>query len=117
MVRFNAFRVTKLISRPSLFSEKVLVAGSPKLRLRSFVKVVARKSINVIFSFLPFVQPFSPSVSQPPVFITLVVLSPVRPRPSVRSSVCTGFGPRGLARSLSHPKLHVQFHLQDETLT
>ena len=59
-----------------------------------------KASTSYFYSFLQFVrsfvQSFSLSASQSPVFITLVVLSPVR------SSVCTGFGgPRGLVvRSL-----------------
>ena len=91
----------------------------------SFAGVFARKSINVIFSpsFRHSVRPAAvdrPSAaSQPPVFITLVVLFPAAVHAVARLHG-TGFVPRGLARSFplsSLPKLHVQFHLQDGTPT
>ena len=70
----------------------------------SFAGVFARKSINVIFSpsFRHSVRPAAvdrPSAaSQPPVFITLVVLFPAAVHAVARLHG-TGFVPRGLARS------------------
>ena len=95
-----------------------LIAVSPKWRLQSANNRVCRslcteKHQRHIFSFLPSVTPSAsdrPTVypaavdrpsaaSQPPVFITLVVLFPAAAAHAVARLHCTGFVPRGLARS------------------
>ena len=107
----------------------MLIARSPKLRLRlvrSFVRQSRRteKHQRHIFpsrsSFGPSVsQSVSQSFSQPA--SRFHYLGRSFPRASVRPVArlhCTGLAPEASpALSLSHPKLHVQFHLQDETLT
>ena len=117
-----------------------LIAVSPKWRLQSAnnrVPSLVRspeslhgKSINVIFSpsFRHSVrQSSTATVHRRPASLPFSLpWSFFSPPPFMRSVARlhgTGFVPRGLARSFplslspSLPKLHVQFHLQDGTLT
>ena len=112
-----------------------LIAVSPKRRLRPLL-VRSPESLlgkaSTSYFLLPSVTPSRPrlrvrpsaSVHRPASLPFSLPWSFFSPPPFMRSPVCTlhgtGFVPRGLARSFplsSLPKLHVQFHLQDGTLT